>query len=357
MRIQRMKTFFLFSCFTLVALWYAGCTNQQQISTVEVSIHSGNTDTLTAVEYSAKELILNPKSIVQLNDRFLVVLDDVDNGLFKLYSLPELNYLYSWGRRGRGPGEFAGAGIIANNLIADSLQIEIYNYDLQRLDSYSVSEDTIAFIGASSLSYQNQHESLNAIRKLSDDLYIAHPGMREPGDPQEKVQYIALQPDNDTPLFHFGTYPENSLKPIERPNSFRSATTTGPGNNSFIAFYEHHNSFRVYDSGGKLKKEFIVTDSLNQGRDISSDHRYRVFATSSDSLIYSYYVNDDISAIMAQGTEYNPMIEVWDSQGNPVRRFRLDRAVHYFTISDTYEKLYGISFSEPGVLYEYDLTH
>jgi hypothetical protein len=55
--------------------------------------------------------MLNPMGMCTSDDK-LIVFDDVQRGLFKVFIIPELAYMFSWGSRGKGPEEFQ---LIDNN--------------------------------------------------------------------------------------------------------------------------------------------------------------------------------------------------------------------------------------------------
>lgn len=333
-----------------IILFHACTTKQKKTETVELQ---SITDTLHANILSVKgeTEMVNPQQVKTVSNDYLVVIDDKKEGIFQVFRLPELIFLYSFGSVGSGPNEFST--FISYNTITDvqDNQLLIYESALGNIEYYTVTDTTMVLQKNATLSYTNQTMQLNGVEGLNDSTLVAFYGITP--ETNTDKEFIALRPDSEDTLFTFGSYPKTELEGVLRAQDFYKATTAKPDGSKFVAFYSYHQRFRIYDNKGTLLKDITINDphiSVNSEDKII----YRNYVEASDNYIYVFAPHTTRDGLSAPD-EIRPIIEIWDWNGEFVRRFMLDKPVKYFTVSEAHGKLYGITNYTENVIYEYDL--
>ena len=87
----------------LVTLLFYQC-NTKHNTTITIK-NTSATDSLKGRTISVNEDLLMPIKVFAIDDK-LVVFDRVNSGFFKVFKMPEMELLYSFGSKGRGPNEF-----------------------------------------------------------------------------------------------------------------------------------------------------------------------------------------------------------------------------------------------------------
>lgn len=132
-------------------------------------------DTLQAEQIEIETKLWNPRAIEVVADDYLVVVDDATSGIFKVFRLPDLEFLYAWGNRGEGPGELEVVpsshtiNIVDDTLVIASSQAP----ELSRLEYYHVTDTAITLERTAPLSYDGQRHPLNNVHRINDTLYFA----------------------------------------------------------------------------------------------------------------------------------------------------------------------------------------
>jgi len=183
---------------------------------------------------------LNPVSIINLNDRYLILNYFRPDDFFHVFKLPEVNYLYSWGKKGRGPDEFTQNPVYINS---NKDELIVFDGILQSLRYLSVNDTTLIKSRELALSYEGQVEPLNRIRRIHDTLYVVIYG----SSIQEETnhEHMALQPGEESPLFTFGEYPNTNLEGFDRYSEFLKTNTAKPDGSRFAAFYIAQYMFKI----------------------------------------------------------------------------------------------------------------
>lgn len=297
---------------------------------------------------------LNLRKVENVNDKYLVFIDDVNKGVFKVFSLPEAKFQYDWGRMGRGPDELSFVSLRQINSYKNNLIL--YEDVYARLRFYQVTDSTLTLSQErDDFSFSNKRNPINGLKILKDSLYIIEFGYGDLDNTKLQNEFIALKPGSQKPLFTFGKYPSLDLEPVKRMQEYSKVTAVKPDGSKLVSFYRRYNRFKIFDDEGKLLKEVNINDSYLSNDD-DPGFIYRISAEATDKYIYALAVNTTEKALEEGLNEsFKPSVEVWSWNGKPVQRFMLDYLIPRFTVSETYGKLYGYSLSLNNKIYEYDL--
>ena len=307
------------------------------------------------IHFEHKLTLTNPFRIINVDDEYLMVSEYNSENFFNVLSLPELDYLYSWGTIGRGPGaeEFNSIPVYIN---LQNGELVVFDDILRELKYIAVTDSTVLLNDRRTLSYETQTEPLNRIRRINDDLFFADYGSSFENTDSE---HIAISPDNQDTLFTFGKYPDSDKEGFERYSFYLKENLAKPGGSAFAVFYFYHNMFKIYNESGEETAAVNIYDPY-QEHEISKPERlynYRTAVWATDQFMYTlgqYYYNDEVPDDPDE-SNLTTTLEIWTWDGDPVFRASFDRFVSNFTVSEEFGKIYAFSIFKENRMYEYDI--
>ena len=340
---------------SLLIILGSACTNQRQdevgISTVEMPTFESYELNSVVHKLSGNAIFIQSGDIISIGDQYLILTNSQENSLFKVYALPDLTFLYSWGKQGRGPDEFLVAPITNLNQVDE--RVYVYELGTRELKSYQVTDSTFSNLRTNSISYEGQTNVHTSLTVVTDSLVIAEYGKEHADDDYE---YIALEPDNETPKFKFGDYLTDDQQGFERYFSDFKTTAASPNSHRIASFYLYHNRLKIFDDKGELLHNRQVRDSELLNRDIiQGEFQYRIIMDVSESFIFSMGIYKNREEIADSTDNMMTTFEIWDWNGKPLQRVRFDRFINHFTVSDELQKVYGYSDLINDEIYEYDI--
>jgi hypothetical protein len=291
--------------------------------------------------------LYRPSKIFIYKDK-LVIYDDMNNSLFKIFECNDLTYKYSFGSIGQGPNEFA---FVVPETMNSSTYFEIL--DRNKLCYFSIT-DTGAFQIASPKIVSHQSGPVNNLKKMSDSIYIFENGLGTDKFDKEFILYNI----NDRTNREFGNirFFDNSVKAQNKEEQYFSLSkfmTANPVNNKFAVFYDKYPYFKIFSS--EILSGLYHIDSKIQHTDFRH-HFSRPFST--DKYIYVMWIEKSDEEIMANISDFNPLILIFDWNGNLIKNYRLNKPIIAFAVNDSNDKLYAVSLSEDDInaIYTCDLN-
>lgn len=314
--------------------------------------------TSKVINLNNEALIYKPFKILNISDEYLIIASYENNDFLKVFKLPELNFLYSWGINGRGPQEFDNTPVFYQS--RTNKTIIIHDVLSRKVEYFTVNDSSMNYVKTLNLEYDGQIDPLNNIIQVKENLFFADYGTSYEDTNRE---YIALSPQSKNPVFLFGEYPNTELTDISRYFKYSKKNIFNPQDSIFATFYSNYNRFKFFDIQGSLLKEIHVMDSITAKKDNSSESNldeyflYRFPTWASEKYIYFYAFNEFSSKVFDKpNSNFQTSLEVWDWQGNPVSRIMFDRFIRNFTVSEKYGKLYGYSLENEDKIYVYDIS-
>lgn len=306
--------------------------------------------TLRSEERSLSDFPLLPSKLLAMNDK-AIVFDNGETGLFKVYSLPDFGFLYSFGEIGEGPDQLKfvdqNSLQVHNQAIVVFTGEEIVKYTLDLTYAEEIQRTKLPMLGSLL--------PINRLVLLTDSLFISDIWEVRPGGAEHQISDVKGQAS----VVHFGKLPQdastNRLEQSELYRRYLKSLVVNRESGKMVSFYIHENLIRYYSKEGYLVRE-VEVDFFN-GRDIDrNDFTFRVEPVATKDFIYVMYIGRSKQEIIDEPMDFRPQIEIWDWDGNLIRRYLLDQPITTFAVSDDYKKLYGISFFKEDVLFEYDLN-
>lgn len=309
---------------------------------------------------SPKNSPLSPLYILNANDQYLIISEQAKNDFLKVYSIPEFDTSFMWGKQGRGPNEFI---TFPTELGVFKDSVYLFEAISQNVRLFTVTDSNLIYSRSEHLSYEGQTTPLNRIRRINSGLYFADFGTEEVRSSDKgSHEHIALEPSKDSPLFTFGTYPKTKLQGFDRYGTYFKTNSSKPDGSSFVTSYlSAENRIKIYFSDGLLKKDIVVKDAFasNKKETIQEDDTflYRTTAWASNKYIYFLGLYDSNEKIYYENPDstFRTSFEVWDWDGNPILRSSFDRFIINFTVSEKLGKIYGFSPTSTNKIFEYDL--
>jgi hypothetical protein len=296
---------------------------------------------LSGKAVALENTLLLPTHIFKVHEN-VIVFDNDDNALFKVYGIPELDYKFSWGKRGEGPGEIKMFDPSSFEVVEDGFEYQ----DMFNIRKCQVLEDTIKTVESKKLPLFDQ--PLNRVRKINDTLYFAD---NQIGD--KSNEHVALGLGSNSILYKFGDYPTPSRKLGDSQISmaFMKNNVANFEKERFVTFYQKINKVKFYDLEGNLIKE-LKNGSYDDNQK-AVIHYAEPVAT--ENFIYVFNIKKSKKEIEEDIENYKPTVEVWDWSGNPIASLNMDKPIISMAIDEEARKIYGVSFWSQSVIYEFDL--
>ena len=346
MNINYKKLCIIFSLIFLFN-FYSSCNLSTENYEKKEAIDFQTTLKAEIQSFGDEAAIFSAYQILNVDNDYLIISDSEENGFFKVFNLPDLKYLYSWGTSGKGPDEFEYIPLFGINV--DGKDLHIYDIGTRLLRIYTVTDSTLVSNGSLSLSYKGQTNIHTSVSRVKDNLYVAEYGKF---NKDEDYEYIALAPNNESFLFKFGQYPESELDSHDRFWYYLKSIAASPDGSKIAAFYLKHNLFKIFDSNGnELLKARVVDNFVDYKIRDNNEIETRSLVWASDAFLYALGIHKSID-----NEEYsNTSIEVWNWKGYQVYRAYFDRPISDFTVDEERKKVYGYSSQSIHELFEYDL--
>lgn len=332
------------SYYYLIFLLILSCKQQDGFKKIYIQ-ESIFTDTLYATSKEIDTKLLMPIRSLVLNDK-LVIYNRTENEMFKIFQLPELNYLYSYGKIGRGPNEFmripdSGVNKYKNRLtVVDNI---MYN-------EFEVTSD--GFYKRNELILKMDVLGIDNFQLVSDSSYISD---NKTCDKNKEYNLINLK--NKRLINQFGNYPKFT-KQIKNCEDIKLCGTkinsSRQSDGRIAALYLFMNKIKIFANTGDLITDIIIgkEQSLSQVPNENSK-LYRIGVCSDEKHIYVLYAG--VSEEEAIQKAFNTKFEIWDWDGKLLKTYVLDQSILSFDVSLKYKRIYGTSLNDINHIYEYML--
>ncbi len=300
--------------------------------------------TLTGKKIPISEFIYRPRKI-HLADDMIMVYDDVDSNMFKFFSYPELEYLFSWGAKGDGPDEIG--------FINDNGQIQISGDTMTFLDLYELKTYKIArnrkFELLKKTMLTPTEGFLNGFHMLNDSSFFAYQ------ESNLNKEFIFIYP-NEKKGLSFGEYPDDGLEfqfSFNKAIYYQKYIAINQEQEKIAALYKKRGLVRIYDfSGNLLSEKDYRKKSINSSKEDIYWREFRgVFST--ERYIYALYFGNDL-----KDYEVAPRsLVVLNWEGEILRRYEMDlnSCVDIFVVSEKHNKISGLTLEGGQHIIEFDL--
>jgi hypothetical protein len=282
---------------------------------------------------------------MDIADSSVIFLSNKTDTLFHIFSLPEFSFVKSFGIRGEGPDEFILPSIVSNNLgylyvygssdlnVLKKLSIHAIEDAVLILDEYNLSD--IPFGYSRNLSIIN-----DSILYYMEELPM-------------QMKMISCNLKTGEPIY------SKELKVTENHKSHFDYTNNGfmAVNENTVAYaylYQNRIDFMNPDFSLKntLRGEQTEIEINRNGLDNSLF--YYVGGYIGREKFYFRYLGSKLNERESQ--EKGSVIEVYDKEGNPLVKYRLDFDIYGFVVDEGNDKIYAVSEDDEDAVLVYDIA-
>lgn len=305
---------------------------------------------LTGRTITLPDRIIMPLKIFIIGDKLLVE-DYTQKEIFKVFRLPEYQFLYSWGFIGEGPEEY-----IHVNPESTSISNGTFEFlDLGKIRSFKLDEEGPVELDIRNL--PSLGSPANNLEKISDSIYIAN----TPIFSDDEYEHMVFDLSSNKIIKKFGRFPEEKIRfrsQNEKHIAFHTSSTANNFTGRYASFYTYFKRFKIYQDNGELLNEVVLRPDGEKKysiKDAKQNIIYFAEPYSSNSYIYVLLIGKSVNDLESDEEDYNPILTIWNWNGNPVAQYKLNKPVTSFTISEERQTLYGVSYLKMDELYEFKL--
>lgn len=327
-------------------------------------------DYIIEIKQFPKEISLNYKEVdtpkyllyvgnMFMTDSLLITIDLKADTIFRVFNLPELSYGFGFVRRGKGPFEEVEIDPFAQVIDSGLL---IYK-SLTNLKIIKINNKNAKII--KTIKLPGHLLNLSHILLLNNNFIVGW--MWNQNSNKEFIGFSS----NSNSYAEFGpNFPSLGKNlPKERNTAiFSKISTLKPDKTRFASAYDKVKMLRIYSDEGSLLNEIRFKSQTSIPEDLifpgnkNSIGNLKTFyqrIKSTNNYIYALYSGKSVGSI-SNVENGNPdicdEIHVFDWNGNPVVKFKLNKLVSSFAVSNMDDIIICYSLSNPDKLYQFDIT-
>jgi hypothetical protein len=310
--------------------------------------YEAETVNLTGEYHSADALLAKPANILAL-DNFLIIFDDGEENIFKVYSLDNLKYLYSTGEIGEGPTNWS---YISYNSLQPKDGNKFSFLDDLEYREFEVAQDSF---------------------KTTDKFFIANDGpvngfkhftkrwyMKESNrNISDEKEFVSIQGESGDE-FLFGDFPKENIKfdkDIEKRMFYLKHSRISLKNKRIFVFYYKRNAFKVFDLEGEVVFSGEVPGVVGLSPKEEQLNGFVSFGSSyaTEGYVYALWVGKSRKDVTENLDGFRPKLLKFDWDGQLKGEYALDAPVHTFAVSRNDEVVYACNLSEDNKIVTYVL--
>ncbi|MDR2911256.1 MAG: TolB-like 6-bladed beta-propeller domain-containing protein [Bacteroidales bacterium] len=333
-----------------IILLFLSCSDEKSVQTVSLPDALELQSTTKNIDV---DLLLPTKIFIKNNK--IVVFEPLTKDMFKVFNFPSFRYLYSFGDKGGGPNEFVS---ISNDAIIENDTDFIEIFDVNKLKYVDFSDSSAHITAAMPISLLHLKNPINRFKKLNDSIYYFDNILED----DQKNEFTRLNIHSGVRSY-FSPYPDwakNINIPEQKYQLYLKFSNSNFFYNQTAVFYYRFPVVKFLDNAGNVIKEVHInvpqpTISKHSNDDVFYFIEYPVLT---DEFIYVLWVEKSKNDIMNNPENFRPEILAFDWDGNVAGRYKLDKSIITFTISEETGKIYCTPFPGEDVInyiYEYDL--
>ena len=359
-----MKRFL--ALFGFVAL-LASCTSNEKGTDMEFK----TVEKLVCDSVAINE-ILKPSDWFAVEGSRAVVYSPRSEKLFYVYSHPEWEYLYNYGVQGEGPDDYRGAYVSLCDVSKDKFSVSSFSTGGLRERTLRVGEDSIEVVADTVWGKNRSFDYIYRESIVNDSVYVIKyvPVFDEAlnqNNPTFKEYLITMYSETDVHI--------DSLllaQTIDYKVSEDRTTISGNIYNRAYILYRDSKAYVIYDQlrrmdiydispDGKITHDKTIGKPYTweevQGMDLKISEGETVFnVVGGDKYIYA--MTCQWQDMGSWRKVLNTYVEVWDYDGNKVKKYDMNRNFNRMMVDEKNEYFYfyhsGYDF-EWVYRYKYDL--
>jgi hypothetical protein len=288
----------------------------------------------------------NTPGVVITGDYLVVMRSFSGNPLYHVFEMPDCKYMGSFGMLGKGPNEFEVPDVRSARPTEKGFKVFDTHKGLLFVDLTGFSSNKSFKVKQVKL--PGELYILNDAVQINDSIIYGMPYVGK----TEKL-YVRYNL-NSSKLDYFGEYP--AFFPKGNKDNYWGLiwrySIVKPDGTKYASFFARFKLFRIYNNSGLLIKEKTMEVPKNI---LSPKHKsttYYDVTKATNEYIYALCLNGQLNE-----TDDYPTLEVWDWDGNPVAKLKLQSFVYSFDITQDNKKIYCMDREIDDKIFVYDLEN
>lgn len=314
-------------------------------------------------EHNISALLGMPGDMVVVND-LIIVLDFLTDRFFHVFLQDNYNYIGSFIRKGRGPGEET----FIHPFFKVHTNDKFYYQSADDLKMTKIKRDNDSLDIIIHERYNLPESLLNDVDfLLVDELIFSSAGQRA-----ASKDYFVLNTETGA-LSEWGEsipLSDKKVNPNLIPMINQKLTTINSNNKLIASVFNMLPILRIYSlENEKLINEMQMSDASNNREIILTDQvqnrskeviNYYQRIKSTDDYIYALYSGFPVAGYFKEDEmphvfDYSREIHIWKWDGTPVMKLKLDRPVFSFDITPDNKKIIATSVVDVDKLFEAEI--
>lgn len=298
--------------------------------------------------------ILKPSDWFALESSRAVVHSPISEKLFYVYSLPEWKYLYNYGNKGEGPDDYRGSYVSLCDVNKDE-------FPVTSLAPGGIVERTLR-AGESSIEVVGEKMGKNLTTEymyreftVNDSVYgvIDMIGWDENGVDVENLRRFIYTNRTETGK-HIDSL--SLAEKMDYEANDRGTTISGETYNRAYIVYKHGKMYVFYDQlrridicdispDGKITLEKTIGEPYTwedvQAMDFKKEKGYKILSVDGGNRYkYIYVMTCDYQDMGSWQKVLNTYVEVWDYEGNKVKKYDMGRNFNRVMVDEVNKYFY-----------------
>ena len=314
-------------------------------------------------EHNISALLGQPHDMVVVDD-LIIVLDSKTDRFFHVFLKNNYNYVGSFIKKGRGPGEETRISPFFKVYTNDKFYYK--SADDLKMAKIKMDNDSLDIIIHDR--YNLPQSSLTDVDFfLVDEFIFSSAGLRA-----ASKDYLVLNYETGG-LSEWGEsipLSDKKVNPDLIPMINQKLTTINSNDNLIASVFNILPILRIYSlENEKLITELQMSDALNNREIILADQvqnrsreviNYYHRIKSTDDYIYALYGGFSVSGYFKEGEtphvfDWSEEIHIWKWDGTPIMKLKLDRPVFSFDITPDNKKIIATSVVDVDKLFEAEI--
>lgn len=308
----------------------------------------------------AVDQIIKPSQWAMCNGKAVVVSESTDS-VFYVYSLPDFGFLYAWGHRGGGPGEFPNYVRFVDSADGDTGSLTLENYRGKTFDAFEAGDREMTLKKTSS-TFPDQTTFLESrplpsgwltTKRVSGGKEYLYTRSPKDGSVRDSVMlYTLVKAEYDD---------KGNMRSLSRMNSPRIVAR----NDRVAVVYQNvvRVDFYRVSAEGKLELLKAVGEPLDEAvlerlRTMRSESRQNGIMGyfSTGKYLYTLYLDLELDWETKYANILEKIVYVYDWDGRQVRAFDLEKPATDILVSGDDRLLYARNLQEDfDKVYVYNL--
>lgn len=273
-----------------------------------------------------KEL-LNIRSFF-VQDSFLLINNSRVDSLFMVFDVSSLKCIYSWGRKGRGPGEY---GVFTHLLKINSNRFQVADFSRFNIQTYKIPE----------LGLETEKKIINdryepQLKEIPQNIITPDGNLYFYDNLIRNELLITKWENGSTPIVitHFETF--KSI--YKSPFSYMGCLGLNTNKNKLVYGYNYLRRFDIMNLTGNVLKSINITPAtsgpIENGNRLDIENSvicYKKVRAFKDSF-FLLYIGYSGTNILEKKEPLTCYIEQFDWNGAPLKRYKINRFISNFDI-------------------------